>query len=52
MIISSALHDHILVPEQGVGVELCSWVEPEGNALLASAYAFGENICLKNVGLA
>lgn len=42
------LHDLVVVPEDGVGVELLGRVEPEEDPLLASAVPVGVNVRLQD----
>lgn len=46
------LHDLVLVPQNAVVVEICTWVEPQVDSLLPATYAIGKHIGLQNVGLA
>lgn len=43
------LHDAVGVPEDGIGVEISSGVEPEIELLLSVAFALTEHIGVENV---
>ena len=45
------LRDHVEVPEDGVGVVVLGWVEPEVDPLLPVALAAGEHVGLQDVRL-
>ena len=45
------LHDDVLVPEEGVGVELGGGVEPQHHALLSVALPLGKHVGLQDVRL-
>ncbi|KAG6544931.1 hypothetical protein Mapa_013623 [Marchantia paleacea] len=45
------LHDLVVVPQDGVGVELLGRVEPQEDSLLTSSVSVGINVGLKNDGL-
>lgn len=49
---TESLHDMALVPEDRVGVEILSWVEPEVHPLFPVTYAINVDIGLNDVGLA
>ena len=45
----ASLHDSLWVPEDGIGVEISSWIKPEVKLLLPVAFALAKHIGMKNV---
>ena len=43
------LHDASWIPTDGIGVKICSWVEPEVELLLSVSLALAVHICVKNI---
>lgn len=44
-------HDLSLIPQNRVRVEICCWVKPKIDALLASPNSISKHVGLQNVGL-
>lgn len=44
-----SLHYALRVPEEGIGVEISSRVEPQVELLLSVAFALSKHICMYNV---
>lgn len=50
--LNQCLHNPLGVPKNGIGVEICSGIEPEIELLLFVAFALAVNIRVKNVRVA
>lgn len=44
-------HDALGIPEDGVGVEIGGWVEPQVELLLSVSLALAEHVGVENVGV-
>lgn len=49
LVIDRYLHNALRIPKNGIGVEICCWIEPEIELLLSVAFALAEHIGVKNV---
>lgn len=43
------LHDKLRIPQDGIGVEICSWVKPQVKLLLSIAFALAKHVGVENV---